>query len=325
MQDTGAIQAISEGPPDVSFGSMATRQQALADVILKNPAVASLTSFIGVDGTNQTPNSGRFLINLKPQGERPDVQTVIAQLQQAAPQAGPGTALYLQPVQDLTVDATVGRGQYRLVMENPDVNQLGTWVPKLVDKMRGLPEVANPASDLDLGGSTLSLVIDRATAARFGITPATVDNALYDAFGQRIVSTIYTQNNQYRVILEADPSVRENGLAGLSAIYSAVGDGDDRPGPALGHRASGGASRRAADLASRPVSGGDDHLRRGGRVIARRGGQRHRAGRDGAQPAGELRHPVRGRGGGVPDLDLERAVPAARGDRDDVHRAGRAL
>ncbi len=219
VQDTGAIQGISEGPPDVSFGSMATRQQALADVILKNSAVESLTSFIGVDGTNQTPNSGRFLINLKPEGQRPDVQTVIAQLQQAAPQAGPGTSLYLQPVQDLTVDATVGRGQYRLVMENPDVNQLATWVPKLVDKMRSLPEVAEPASDLDLGGTTLSLVIDRATAARFGITPATVDNALYDAFGQRIVSTIYTQSNQYRVILEADPSVRQNGIAGLSAIY----------------------------------------------------------------------------------------------------------
>ncbi len=130
-----------------------------------------------------------------------------------------GGSLYMQPVQDLTVDTSIGRGQYRMVLENPDSKQLAQFVPRLVDKMRALPEVANPASDLATNGTTLALVIDRATASRFGITPATVDNALYDAFGQRIVSTIYTQDNQYRVILEADPSIKQAGLPGLSAIY----------------------------------------------------------------------------------------------------------
>ncbi|MBV8911641.1 MAG: efflux RND transporter permease subunit [Acetobacteraceae bacterium] len=218
-QDTGAIQAISEGPQDASFASMARRQQELADIILRDPDVESLTSFIGVDGTNPTPNSGRFLINLKPQGQRADAQTIIARLQHAVSQASAGSGVYFQPVQDLTVDVTAGRGQYRMVLENPDPKQLAQFVPRLVDRMQALPEVANAASDLASGGTTLSLVIDRATAARFGITPATVDNALYDAFGQRIVSTIFTQTNQYRVILEADPSIKQGGTQGLSAIY----------------------------------------------------------------------------------------------------------
>jgi len=218
-QDTGAIQAIAIGPQDASFAATAERQQKLADLILKDPAVESLTSFIGVDGTNQTPNSGRFLINLEAQGGRPDVETVIDRIQRQTAQMPPGTALFMQPVQDLTVDATVGRGQYRLVLENPETSLLYSWVPKLVDALQARPELAHVTSDLAPNGSTLSLVIDRPTAARFGITPATVDNALYDAFGQRIISTIYAQNNQYRVILEADPTVREQGVAGLSAIY----------------------------------------------------------------------------------------------------------
>ena len=215
----GAIQAISEGPQDTSFTAMAHRQQALADIVLRDPDVQSLTSFIGVDGTNATPNTGRFLINLKPQDQRSGVQDVIARIRQAVVDGAPGSMLYLQAVQDLSVDAATGRGQYRLVLENPDQAQLDQWVPKLVDRLQALPELANATSDLAPHGTTLSLVIDRATAARFGITPATVDNALYDAFGQRIVSTIYTQTNQYRVILEADPAIRQQGVAGLSAIY----------------------------------------------------------------------------------------------------------
>ncbi len=246
VQDTGAIQGISIGPQDTSFAATSERQQRLADLILKDPAVDSLTSFIGVDGTNQTPNSGRFLINLKPQGERDGVQAVIARIEAETAKMPPGTSLFLQPVQDLSVDATVGRGQYRVVLENPDASQLDIWVPKLVDRLQAAPELVHATSDLAPNGTTLSLVIDRATAARFGITPATVDNALYDAFGQRIVSTIYTQQNQYRVILEADPSVREQGAAGLSAIYlpsavatngqvplSAIVHVDEHPGPLL--------------------------------------------------------------------------------------------
>ena len=246
VQDTGAIQGISIGPQDTSFAATSERQQQLADLILKDPAVDSLTSFIGVDGTNQTPNSGRFLINLKPQGEREGVQAVIARIETETAKMPPGTSLFLQPVQDLSVDATAGRGQYRIVLESPDALQLGIWVPKLVERLQAAPELVHATSDLAPNGTTLSLVIDRPTAARFGITPATVDNALYDAFGQRIVSTIYTQQNQYRVILEADPSVRERGAAGLSAIYipsavaangqvplSAIVHVDEHPGPLL--------------------------------------------------------------------------------------------
>jgi len=217
-QDTGMIQAISEGPQSVSFDGMARLQSELADAILKDPDVAALSSFIGVDGTNLTPNSGRFLITLKPHDERSLTATDIIRRLQGEVSGVPGGALYMQPVQDLTVDSAVGRAQYQLVLESPDAAQLGIWVPRLVQRLSGLAAIANVASDLQQRGSAVDLVIDRATAGRFGITPATVDNALYDAFGQRIISTIYTQSNQYRVIMEADPSLQHS-LASLSSIY----------------------------------------------------------------------------------------------------------
>ncbi len=216
--DTGLIQGISVAPQTISFPAMAERQQALADAILKDPDVVSLSSFIGVDGTNMTLNTGRFLINLKPKDQRASsLAEVVHRLQQAA-SGIIGISLYLQPVQDLTLDASVSRTQYQFVLEDPNGGELSTWVPKLVQRLRTSPDVSDVADDLADQGLATELVIDRAAASRYGITPATVDNALYDMFGQRIISTIYTQSNQYRVIMEGSPAVQQS-LAGLNAIY----------------------------------------------------------------------------------------------------------
>ena len=224
LQDTGVIQAISEAPQSVSYEAMAERQQQLASVILKDPDVESLSSFIGVDGTNTTLNSGRILINLKPYDQRKSgVTEVMRRLKQAtAPLTG--ITLYMQPVQDLTIEGTVSRTQYQFVLEDADPAQLDEWAPKLVDKLNSLPQFSDVASDISAYGLSVYVDIDRDQAARFGITPATIDNALYDSFGQRIVSTIFTNSNQYRVILEATPDLQKS-LASLDAIYlpSSVG------------------------------------------------------------------------------------------------------
>jgi multidrug efflux pump len=224
LQDTGVIQAISEAPQSVSYAAMAERQQQLASIIQRDPEVESLSSFIGVDGTNTTLNSGRILINLKPHEERKsDVATVMRRLSNATAQLT-GVTLYMQPVQDLTIEGTVSRTQYQFILQDADPAQLAEWTPKLVDKMRQLPEFGEVASDISAQGLSVFVEIDRDQAARFGITPATVDNALYDSYGQRIVSTIFTNSNQYRVILEADPAL-QNSLQSLSDIYlpSSVG------------------------------------------------------------------------------------------------------
>jgi multidrug efflux pump len=218
VQDTGVLQGISVAAQTVSYSAMAEHQQALADAILKDPDVVSLSSFIGVDGSNTTLNNGRFLINLKPKDERTLNATEIGRRLQQETAGVQGVSLYLQPVQDLTIDASVSRTQYQFVLENPNLSAFNEWVPKLLTKLSQSPDLENVASDLQQQGLTVNLVIDRATAARFGITPATVDNALYDLFGQRIISTIYTQSNQYRVIMEADPSLQTS-LGALSAIY----------------------------------------------------------------------------------------------------------
>ena len=191
VQDTGVIQGISVAGQTVSYRAMAEHQQALAAVILKDPDVASLSSFIGVDGSNMTLNSGRFLINLKPKDDRSLNATQIARRLNQETASVQGVSLYLQPVQDLSVDAAVSRTQYQFVLENPSLPAFNEWVPKLLAELNRSPALTNVASDLQQQGLTANLVIDRETAARFGITPATVDNALYDLFGQRIISTIY--------------------------------------------------------------------------------------------------------------------------------------
>ena len=217
VQDTGLIQGISVAAQTTSFDAMAQHQRELAAAVLKDPDVVSVSSFIGVDGSNVTLNSGRLLINLKPKDDRSLNATGISRRLQQETSEVPGVSLYLQPVQDLTIDAAVSRTQYQFVLENPNISAFNEWVPKLLDKLKTLPDLTNVASDLQQQGLTVNLVIDRATAARFGITPATVDNALYDLFGQRIISTIYSQSNQYRVIMEADPSLQKS-LDALSAI-----------------------------------------------------------------------------------------------------------
>jgi multidrug efflux pump len=224
LQDTGVIQAISEAPQSVSYAAMAERQQQLASVILKDPDVESLSSFIGVDGTNTTLNSGRILINLKPYDQRKSGVAAVMQRIKDATASLTGITLYMQPVQDLTIEGTVSRTQYQFVLEDSDPAQLNEWAPKLVDKLNQLPQFADVTSDISAYGLSVFVDIDRNQAARFGITPATIDNALYDSFGQRIVSTIFTNSNQYRVILEADPSLQTS-LDSLSSIYlpSSVG------------------------------------------------------------------------------------------------------
>ncbi|WP_206996772.1 MdtB/MuxB family multidrug efflux RND transporter permease subunit [Trinickia mobilis] len=218
VQDTGVIQAITQAPQSVSYASMAERQQALAEAILKNPDVESLTSFIGVDGSNITLNSGRMLINLKPRDDRGKTASEIIRDIQADVAHVPGASLYMQPVQDLTIDSTVSPTQYQFMLTDPNPDEFSSWVPKLVERLKEAPELADVATDLQENGQSVYVEIDRATAARFGITPATVDNALYDAFGQRIVSTIFTQSNQYRVILEAEPT-QQHYIDSLKSIY----------------------------------------------------------------------------------------------------------
>ncbi len=227
VQDTGLIQGISQGPSSVSYGAMAERQQALVDAVLKDPAVASVSSYIGIDGTNTTLNSGRLLINLKPKNQRSDVETVIRRLGQETANI-PGTTLYLQPVQDLTIDTMVSRTQYQFALEDANPDELAAWVPKLVDKLNQTDGFADVVSDQANDGLSAYIDIDRATASRFGLTPATIDNALYDSFGQRIVSTIFTQSNQYRVILESDKNYQSS-LAALDSIYLPSSNGGQVP------------------------------------------------------------------------------------------------
>jgi multidrug efflux pump len=197
---------------------MAQRQQALARVVLEDPAVESLSSFIGVDGTNVTLNSGRMLINLKPLKERGvSVTEIIRRLQSKLGQVE-GISLYMQPVQDLTIENRVSRTQYQFSVEDADPKELSVWVPRLVERLRELPQLADVASDLQDQGLQAFVEIDRDTASRLGITPTMIDNALYNAFGQRLVSTIFTQSNQYRVVLEVRPEFQK-GPAALDDIY----------------------------------------------------------------------------------------------------------
>ncbi|MEO8566394.1 MAG: efflux RND transporter permease subunit, partial [Betaproteobacteria bacterium] len=235
VQDTGAIQGITEAPQTVSFAAMAERQQALAAIVLQDPAVESLSSFIGVDGTNTTLNSGRMLINLKPLAQRRRAVDVIRDLQSRV--AGvEGIALYMQPVQDLTIEDRVSRTQYQFTVEDTNPDELSVWVPRIVERLRHIPQLADVASDLQDGGLQAYVDIDRATASRYGITPATIDNALYNAFGQRLVSTIFTQTNQYRVVLEVKPEF-QLGPEALSQIYVPVGNVSSTPA-SLGANAS---------------------------------------------------------------------------------------
>ena len=223
-QDTGVIQGISEGPQSISFAAMAERQQQLADLVLRDPAVASLSSFIGVDGSNPTLNTGRLLINLKPHKERDvSAQEVIRRLQPQVAQL-PGSRLYLQAVQDLSLEDRITRTQYQLSLQDPDMDTLRVWAPKLLERLQQLPELADVASDLQDQGLQAYLQIDRDQAARLGVSLASIDSALYNAFGQRLISTIFTQSSQYRVVLEVAAPF-QLGPQSLEQLYVPSADG----------------------------------------------------------------------------------------------------
>ena len=241
VQDTGLIQAVTDAPQAISFDAMVERQRRLAEVILEDPDVESLSSFVGVDGTNATLNSGRMLINLKPREQRRQSATqVIRRLQREAASV-PGITLYMQPSQDLTIDSTVSRTQYQFVLQSVRPGDFEDWVPKLLDRLQRLPELADVATDVQGKGLSLFIRIDRDAAARFGITAASINNVLYDAFGQRIVSTVYTQSNQYRVIYEVEPSMGRSidslanlylpGSGGKQVPLSAIATFEERQAP----------------------------------------------------------------------------------------------
>jgi multidrug efflux pump len=234
VQDTGVILGVSEAPQTISFTAMAERQQELSKIILKDPAVQSLSSFIGVDGTNMTPNSGRIQINLKPLDERKvSASDVIRRIQPTLTQVE-GITLFMQPVQDLSVEDRVSRTQYQYSIEDADGNELAQWAPKLVGKLKTLPQLRDVATDQQVQGLEASLVIDRDTAARLGILPQAIDDTLYDAFGQRQVTTIFTQLNQYHVVLQVDPRFQQNPDA-LKNIYVKSSNGTQVPLSAFTH------------------------------------------------------------------------------------------
>lgn len=224
IQDNGIIQGTLQAPQSASFANMAERQQQVSAAILNDPAVESLTSYVGVDGTNPALNSARLQINLKPLDERDDrVQTVIARLQNAV-SGIPGVELYLQPTQDLTIDTTVSRTQYQFTLQANSLDALSNWVPQLLARLQALPQLSNVSSDWQDKGLAAYINVDRDSASRLGISMADVDNALYNAFGQRLISTIYTQANQYRVVLEHDTQATP-GLAALDNIRLTSSDG----------------------------------------------------------------------------------------------------
>ena len=243
VQDTGVIQGISQAPPNVSFQAMEDKQQQLAQVILDDPAVQSLSSFIGADGTNTTLNSGRFSINLKPLDQRDlSASDVIRRLQRKLADVQ-GIQLFMQPVQNITVDDRVSRTQYQYTLEDPDINELNEWTAKFVDKLKQLPQLEDVATDQQNGGNAIMMNIDRVSASRMGITPSTIDNTLYDAYGQRQINTLYTQLNQYHVILETMPEF-QNDPSKLQSLYvqSNASSGATGAGASTSFAASGSAS-----------------------------------------------------------------------------------
>jgi multidrug efflux pump len=243
VQDTGLIQVITEGPESASYEAMSDRQRAVADEILKDPAVESLSSFVGVDGSNTTLNNCRMLVNLKPRDERSDTASGVIRRLSGNLKNVVGISAYMQPVQDLTIDDHISKTQFQFVLQSASIDDLNKWVPRLTEQLRQEAQLSDVASDQSNGGLGVYINIDRDTAARFGITAATIDNALYDAFGQREVSTIFTESNQYRVIMEADPALQRS-PASLGMIYvpsasggqvplSSIARFDERPEPLL--------------------------------------------------------------------------------------------
>jgi multidrug efflux pump len=252
VQDTGIIQGISQAPPTIGPKAMAEKQQELANVILADPAVESLSSFIGADGTNITTNSGRLAINLKPLNQRDlNASDVIRRLQTKLADVQ-GIQLFMQPVQNITVDDRVSRTQYQYTLEDPDPNELNVWTNQFVTKLKNLKELEDVATDQQPGGLAVQLVIDRATASRLGIAPTTIDNTLYDAFGQRQINTMYTQLNQYHVILESEPQF-QNDPDKLNKLYIQANAAAGTTGAAASSSGNGSTSAGSNALTTSPL------------------------------------------------------------------------
>ncbi len=251
IQDTGVIQGISQAPPAISSQSMAEKQLALTKAVLSDPAVESVSSFIGADGTNTTTNSGRMSINLKPLDQRKiSASNVIRRLNSTLNQVE-GIQLFMEPVQNISVDDRVSRTQYQYALEDPDANELSDWTNRFITRLKQLPELEDVATDQQPGGLAVSLVIDRVTASRLGIAPSTIDNTLYDAFGQRQISTMYTQVNQYHVVLESQPQFQKDPNK-LNKLYiqSNASSGASGAGASSSFAASGSSSAGSNALTS---------------------------------------------------------------------------
>jgi len=332
VQDTGVILGVSEAPDYVSFDAMAERQQELAKVILKDKDVESLSSFIGVDGTNVTPNSGRIQINLKARDERSDDASAIIRRLQPELSKVQGITLYMQPVQDLTVEDRVSRTQFQYSIEDADVQELAQWTPKLVAKLETLPALRDVATDQLNEGLRTNITIDRDTASRLGIFPQAIDNTLYDAFGQRQVSTIFTQLNQYHVVLEVLPNFAQT-PENLNDIYirpsvvtpntgAPSGHNERSTGSDLGVYAHEFNERVARGQPSGAVSGSDVIVQPGaGGVSGRRdegnpaGGERHSA-------AAQYSRFLSGHCGGLSEFAVLGAFPDSGGGDHGLHRVG---
>lgn len=322
VQDNGIIQGTLEAPQSVSFSNMAERQQQVAAQILKDPAVESLTSFVGVDGSNATLNSGRLQINLKPLSERSDrIPAIISRLQQQTAQF-PGVKLYLQPVQDLTIDTQVSRTQYQFTLQAMSLDDLSLWVPQLMDELKQTPQLADVTSDWQDQGLVAYVNVDRDSASRLGVTMSDVDNALYNAFGQRLISTIYTQANQYRVVLEHDVSatpglaalneIRLSGKDGAVVPLSAIAKIEERFGPlSVNHL-----DQFPSATVSFNVAAGYSLGEAVDAVTQAEKKSRH---------AERHHHPIPGRDAGLPGGARQHAVADFGGGGGDVYRAGRAV
>jgi multidrug efflux pump len=320
VQDTGVILGISEGAQSISFSAMADRQQALAAALLEDPAVASLSSFIGVDGINQTLNSGRLQINLKPFSERGISAAELIPRLQARVTDVQGITLFLQPMQDLTVEDRVSRTQYQYTLEDADQEELRRWAPKFVEALQSIAVLRDVGSDQQDQGLAALLTIDRSTASRLGITPQLIVDTLYDAFGQRQVSTMFTQLNQYRVVLEVMPEFqiseraasasvsgypgRERRSGAFERLHPLLGNDD-----ALGDQPAGAISRR------------DSVLQFGAGRLARRSRRGHRTDRSRHRLTGKHPRTVSRVGSSVSVLAHQRDLVDHRGPRHGLHRA----
>ena len=322
VQDTGVILGISEAPQTVSFTSMAQRQQRLVDVVLQDPAVDNVSSFIGVDGTNTTLNSGRIQITLKPLEVRKISASAVIQRMQGKVNNVEGIQLFLQPLQDLTVEDRVSRTQFQYALEDPDQNELAVYTRRMVTELSKESVVTDVASDLQDQGLSADLVIDRDTAARLGIAMSDVDNTLYDAFGQRQVSTIFTQLNQYHVVMEVGPNFQTD-PATLSDLYVKSGNGMQVPLSMVAHWEQSHTQLSIGHQGQFPSTVISFNLAPGKALgDAVKAVQQHRT----AHPdAGQHQRQLPGHGGGLPDLAVQRADPDSGRADHRLHRAGRAL